>query len=130
MPRTAKIKKCALQFYVDSFAKKNANERCSQNSDRHFAIHEKTTAATNAYPHFAGTAVCAPHGALGSYNKEMKFDSVQLQDMVALYCHLLSRSTSVSIESFPRLLPSLDVVAVSEAHMPTHPLTHPPSHPA
>ena len=46
-----------------SFQKINANERCSQNSDRHFAIHETPTAATNAEPHFAGTAVCAPLGA-------------------------------------------------------------------
>ena len=41
-----------------------------------------------------------------------------LQDMDALYCHFLSLPPCVRIGSFARLLPSLEVAAVSQAPSP------------
>ena len=48
---------------------------------------------------------------------EIKFQSFQLRDMVALYCYLVSQPTFVKIVRLVRLLRSLDVVAISEAHL-------------
>lgn len=50
--------------------------------------------------------------------KRFKFYSFQLQDMDALYCYFLSLPPCVRIGQFARLLPSLDVVAVSQAPSP------------
>ena len=44
--------------------------------------------------------------------------SFQLQDNYAMYCYLLSLPPCVTIGQFARLLPSLDVVAVSRAPSP------------
>ena len=46
--------------------------------------------------------------------KRFKFYSFQLQDMDALYCYFLSLPPCVRIGYFTRLLPSLEVVAVSQ----------------
>ena len=47
-----------------------------------------------------------------------RFHSFQVQDMSALYCYFLSLPLSVRSGQFARLLPSLDVVAMSWAPSP------------
>ena len=49
---------------------------------------------------------------------DIKFGSFQLQDNYAMYCYLLALPPCATIGQFARLLPSLDVVAVSRAPSP------------
>ena len=50
--------------------------------------------------------------------KCLTINSFQLQNIIALYCYILSLPPCARIGKFARLLPSLDVVAVSQATSP------------
>ena len=78
------------------------------------------TAATLIYTIGAGiTAAAGTRLALQLILiMDIKFGSFQLQDNHAVYCYLLSLPPCVTIGQFARLLPSLDVVAVSHAPSP------------
>ncbi len=78
------------------------------------------TATALIYTIGAGiTAAAGTRLALQSIlKKKFTSHSFQLQDMDALYCYFLSLPPCVRTGQFARLLPSLDVVAVSQAASP------------
>jgi hypothetical protein len=65
-PKSSKVLCKLLQITLQQI---HAKERSSQNSDRHFAINETPTAATNAEPHFAGRR-CARRMAHSDYTRK------------------------------------------------------------
>ena len=52
------------------------------------------------------------------FNQDFTLNSFRLQDKIALYRYFMSLPPFVRIGQFTRLLPSLDVVAVSQAPSP------------